>query len=266
MGKSDRRSRDQKRKARLKKRAERSGKHESLAYHGRKYKTDAFVGIIHATEVGIHEADVISDRTLTDDAVEAALESLIIQLRQRAMPVTGQTGAAADATAARDDLLEWNIRQNWARYAEQKPLPRREDLVGVLRTILGSLEFWRAESVHARGYLEFVEGFLKQTGVSVRKVGPEEAVYLEDNDEEDRLLDLGRDWIDDGDEDTAHAFSEEEDEALAAGETERVREVCRRLVDESMHEPEAAIVFQAALACAEANGSRAIESRSEERR
>ena len=52
MGKHDRRSHDQKRKAKLKKRAERSRKHESLAYHGNKYKTPEFVPVMYRTEVG----------------------------------------------------------------------------------------------------------------------------------------------------------------------------------------------------------------------
>ena len=45
MGKHDRLNRDQKRKAKLKKRAERSRKHEALAYTGKTYKTDEFAPI-----------------------------------------------------------------------------------------------------------------------------------------------------------------------------------------------------------------------------
>ena len=50
MAKNDRLSRDQKRRAKLKKRSERSHKHESLAYAGKKYKTDEFVPIFYRTE------------------------------------------------------------------------------------------------------------------------------------------------------------------------------------------------------------------------
>jgi hypothetical protein len=261
MGKFDRRSRDQKRKAQLKKRAERSRKHESLAYHGRKYQTDEYVGIIHATEVGIHESDVMSDRTLTDDAVEAALEALIVRIRQRALPPLEEAGAAGSGSEAADDLIVLNIRRNWMRYAETKQLPRREDLVGVLRTILGSLENWRAERMHSRGYLEFVEGFLKQTGVSVRKLAPEDEVYLDGDDEmEDRLLELGREWIESEDDDTAVAFNEEINEALADGEAEYVLEVCEQLVGESTHKPAATVVFHASAMRAQGMLNRQIES------
>src|SRR4051812_12625807 len=74
MGKFDRRSRDQKRKAKLKKRSERSPKHESLAYNGSKFRSDAYVGVLFRSEIGIYETFVICDRELTDDTVEAAIE------------------------------------------------------------------------------------------------------------------------------------------------------------------------------------------------
>ena len=76
MGKNDRQSRDQKRKAKLKKRAERSRKHESLAYAGTKYKTDAYAPLFFRTEIGIYESYVMCDRELTDDEVEAAIERI----------------------------------------------------------------------------------------------------------------------------------------------------------------------------------------------
>src|SRR3954451_12968813 len=82
MGKFDRRSRDQKRKAKLKKEAEKSRKHEPLAYHGGKYKTDEFIPLMLQTETAIYEADVVSGQALTDDDVEAELERLVLLLRK----------------------------------------------------------------------------------------------------------------------------------------------------------------------------------------
>jgi hypothetical protein len=60
--------------------------------------------------------------------------------------------------------------------ADRQALPKREDVIGVVRTILGSLETWRSQSMHSRGYLQFLEGFLKKAGVNVRRVGPDEMV------------------------------------------------------------------------------------------
>jgi hypothetical protein len=195
VGKNDRLSRDQKRKAKLKKRSERSGKHESLAYHGKKYKAPEFVPILHRTEIGIHESDVMLDRELTDDEVEAALERLIIRLRQKAIPTLAGKDLTTDSENEPDELLHWNIRRNWQIVAERGELPGRDDLIGVLRTILHSLEIWRGQSLHARGYLQFLEGFMKETGVQVQSVDPREVEILDIEDKSPRGL--GHDRNDD---------------------------------------------------------------------
>ena len=54
MGKHDRLNRDQKRKAKLKKRAERSRKHESLAYTGKTYKTSNSRRLMHDSACFAH--------------------------------------------------------------------------------------------------------------------------------------------------------------------------------------------------------------------
>ncbi len=195
MGKNDRLSRDQKRKAKLKKRGERSARHESLAYHGKKYKTPEFVPILHRTEIGIHEADVMLDRDLTDDEVEATLEYLIIRLRQKSLPLLDATDRPEESEG--EEIL-WNIRRNWQGLADQGRLPARDDLIGVLRTILSSLEVWRGQSLHARGYLQYIDKFMKETGVRVRKLDPSEVENLEIVDESPRVL--GQDPADDEDD------------------------------------------------------------------
>jgi hypothetical protein len=168
VGKNDRLSRDQKRKLKLKKRDERSRKPESLAYHGRKYKTPEYVPIIYQTEIGIYECHVIFDRTLTDDEVEAGLVGLIGLLREGADPAGPP---AQELTVTPDDrqvLVIECIRFRWQRLQERGELPGRDELVGILRTILSSLETWRSKNMHAQGYLRFLEGFLKDSGVNVR--------------------------------------------------------------------------------------------------
>src|SRR3954464_982109 len=91
MGGHDRLSRDQKRKAKLKKRGERSRTHESLAYAGRKYKTEENTPVFFRTEVGIYESYVMYDRELTDDAVESAVEKLVIRMREGPLPPPSDT-------------------------------------------------------------------------------------------------------------------------------------------------------------------------------
>jgi hypothetical protein len=184
MGKFDRRSRDQKRKAKLKKEAERSHKHETLAYHGQKYKSPEYVGVMLRTETGIYESFVMSDGTLTDDEVEADLERLILRMRQGPLPPFDANEGIGPGDGALESMTIWNIRRNWQYLEEQGSLPRRDDLIGVLRTILGSLATWRSQSMHTQGYLRFLEGFMKKAGVSVRKVSPEIELSFAPDEEE----------------------------------------------------------------------------------
>ena len=231
MSKKDRFSRDQRRKAKLKKRAQRSPKRESLAYAGGKYKTAEYVMILLKTETGIYESYVISDRTLTDSSVEAALESMIIRMRQRALPSLSEFDDASIRDDSGGDLVVWNILRNWKYVAEQQQLPVRDELIGILRTILHSLEIWRSESLHSRGYLHYLEGFLKQAGVSVRRVT--EDLEVIDDESDDALLELGRAWIVNGDADAEEEFGKAVEDLLEDGDAEYVIEICQQLLGET---------------------------------
>lgn len=231
MGKFDRRSRDQKRKAKLKKRAQRSTGHESLAYHGKKYRTAEYVPLMARTETGIYESYVMTDRALTDDEVEAALEELITRMRGGPLPPLDDTRAVTVTGEGSEDLVAWNVRRNWQDMAERQPLPAREDLIGVLRTILHSLEIWRSQSMHSQGYLRYLEGFLKKAGVEVRQVTADLEPIPEP--EEDPLLAAGRGWVHGGDGAAASGFAGQVEHLLRSGEAERVIGVCQQLLGET---------------------------------
>jgi hypothetical protein len=173
MGKKDAQSRDQKRKAKLRKRAKRSNKHVSMAYSGQKYQSEEFVTVMHRTEVGIYESYVIGERELTDTDVESALENLIGQMRKGSLPQLLDPDPITTTDDDEEDLVIGRITSQWRILAERDLLPGRDDLIGVLRTLLHSLEVRRGMSLHAQGYLRFLEGFMKQTGVSVERVGSE---------------------------------------------------------------------------------------------
>ena len=172
MGKRDNQSRDQRRKAKLKKRAERSRKHESLAYTGRKYKTDEYAAIFCQTEIGIYESYVMCDRELADVEVERAIERLVIRMREGPLPPPPDDGVLTLTEGGEEEFLIANIRRNWRVMEEKGALPGRDDLIGLLRTILHSIEIWRSQSLHSQGYLRYIEGFMKKLGVSVRQAMP----------------------------------------------------------------------------------------------
>jgi hypothetical protein len=231
VGKFDRRSRDQKRKAKLKKRAQRTVGHESLAYQGNKYKTAEYVPLMLRTETAIYESYVLTDRALTDDEVEAALEGLITRMRAGSLPQLDNTREVTLTGEDTEDLVAWNVRRNWQDMAERQPLPGREDLIGVLRTILHSLEIWRSQSMHSQGYLRYLEGFLKKAGVEVRQVTADLEPLPEP--EEDPLLAAGRDWVHGGDGSAASGFAGQVESLLRSGGAERVIGVCQQLIGET---------------------------------
>src|SRR5512142_1395119 len=231
MGKHDRLSRDQKRKAKLKKRAERARKHEALAYAGKKYKTDEYAPLFYRTEVGIYESYVMCDRVLTDDEVETASEHLVTLMRQGPLPPLSETGSVTLTEGDEEELVIANIRRNWQIMAEEGTLPGRGDLIGILRTILHSIEVWRSQSLHSQGYLRYVEGFLKKLGVSVRQVTPDLGPIPEP--EEDPLFALGRAWVAEGNKTAEAEFADQVGSLLHAGSADRVIEVCQQLLGET---------------------------------
>jgi len=231
MGKNDRLSRDQKRKAKLKKRAEYSRKRESLAYSGGKYKTDEYAPIFAQTEIGIYESYVMCDRELTDDEVEAAIERLVIQMREGPLPPHPETDVITITEEGEEDLVIANIRRNWRILEEEGTLPSRDDLIGILRTILNSISIWRSQSLHSQGYLRYIEGFMKKLGVSVRQATQDLQPLPEP--EEDPLLLIGRTWIAKGDKAARAEFADQVESLLRSGDTERVIDVCQQLMGET---------------------------------
>src|SRR5947207_12778197 len=97
-------SKDQKRKAKLAKRASRAPQPLAHAYSGNKYKTDELVPVFHRTEVGIYETFVMTNRQLTDRTVASALQKLVEQLRQGSLPPLDETGRVHQAGGTADDV------------------------------------------------------------------------------------------------------------------------------------------------------------------
>lgn len=168
MGKKDRHIRKKIRKQK----AKRTARPVALAYRGNKYRTDELAPTIFRTETGIYESFVITRRELTDHNVRSALETLILQIRQGTLSSPEEIGQYEPEGTA-EDLVIWNIRRNWQDLFQTTPHPGRSNLVGLLRTILGSIECWGSIAPESRGYLRYIEGFLKKVGVSVELVESE---------------------------------------------------------------------------------------------
>lgn len=166
----DQRSRDKKRRDKLAKKNQKQRRPVSLAYVGEKYKTDELIPLWMQTEIGIYEAFVITDRELVDGTVVTALERLIKKLRAGILPPLTSDAEIHYKTGQEEDLVIENIGRRWAIYFDEKWQPPRDKLIGVLRSILGSIEKARSPGQRSQSYLRHIAGFLtKKLGVSVQR-------------------------------------------------------------------------------------------------
>lgn len=254
-GKHNQRKQEKKRRV---ERAKRLARSEPLAYHGSKYRTDELVPLHLQTETGIYHAFVASKRKLTDAEVESALRRLILQLRRGSQPSLDDAspGESETAPSLEEEMVLLHIRLNWQRMQESGALPGRDTLVGVLRSILGSIETWKHAGAESRGYLEYIEGFLGRMGVHAESL-PEEALSElewadeeeedeeedeeEANDEElptelagvDDLEAIGRAWYRDDSPQVERHFHGVAQKMIESGQAAEVAEICRRLIAES---------------------------------
>jgi len=245
MSKKARLSRDQKRKQKLDKRNRRMPDAPALAYAGNRYRSKEFVKPLFETEQGIYDMYIISGRELTDSDVEEQIVELIDELRSR---------PAADliyeAAPEEDEAVDASVRSmilgHWSRLLEQGTLPRRDDLIGILRTILGSVDVWRSKSASSRGYLSHLEGFLHQLGYRVVAVNQHGEVRGEPTPDE--LYEVGQMWLA-GSPEARHRFTALASELIKCGQSPRVVNVAQRLLGEinSTSRPEFPILSELAI-------------------
>ncbi len=186
------------------------------ACHANKYKPAEHLEPMFCTERGIYRAFVASGRVLCDLDVRNALEGLIGDLHQ---------GDLTAAMATSDDLVSQMIRSSWE---EMPDLPPPDDRVGLLRTILGSIEVWSTPRANSRGYLSYLEGFMRKAGVRCEaQRSDEEAAEPPDSD----LLKIGRTWCA-GEEGAGTVFRALADQMVSDGQADQVADTCQQLIGE----------------------------------
>jgi hypothetical protein len=186
----DRRSCDQKRKAKLAKKNSTSRQPVSLAYMGDKFKTDELIPTWMNAEIGIYESYVMTDHKLLDHTVVAAIEKLIRQMRAAASPPLSDGAEIHYEVGLEEDLVVENIRRSLAKHYQTEWKPSKDQRIGVLRTILGSIEKMRGPGPRSQSYMHHIAGFLtKQIGVKVESFSKDMTPLPEPEDDE--LLKLG---------------------------------------------------------------------------
>ncbi|MBN1393885.1 MAG: hypothetical protein JW959_02555 [Pirellulales bacterium] len=216
----------------------------SQAYCGNKYRNEDSVPFLMQTEIGIYESFVITDRKITDHHVRRVLEGLIRDVRGGVDGNSSGLTSLDDSSAGDEEhLIAWSIRQHWDGYAQEAPLPGRGTIIGILQTILASVETWGNTSPTSRGYLRYLEGFMNDLGVHCRPLPPEigESIFDADADyesfqdedeeyEENVLLAAGRAWAS-GENSARVVFSSLAEEMIDNGEAEQVVQTVQQMLE-----------------------------------
>ena len=249
MAQKDRKRQQKKRQDKIAKRKNKLSQRKAIsansgthAYHGNKYKNAKHVELIVTTESGICFAYLASDRRLTDDLVVFEIEQLITDIRH---------GKIDDLLDDRPPVLEdqldgittWGILSYWDKDFEVNGVPSRDDLIGILRTLLGSISTRTGPGSKQRGYLQYVEKFLTdEIGVAfnIEQDLADQSQYDEESDEideldelDDELLALGQRWQESSLRQARIDFETEANHRILAGRGCDVVEICLELLDET---------------------------------
>lgn len=169
MSTKSRLSRDQKRKAKLAKRAEKRPANEVLPYEGRMYQSDEWVPHVYQTELAIYETILLSQRRLTNSQVKSALVQLVHHLRAGSPALLRDDEPDVPFAAGNEVAhVAWNIRRHWGILVDEVGPVRSDDLTGILRTLLNSIVAHAWRSGPDRGYVDFLVGFMKRAPFALR--------------------------------------------------------------------------------------------------
>jgi hypothetical protein len=227
----DQKKRDRKRKKKQEEKKRQARQAGSLAYLGNKYKSDELIPTFMHTEIGIYETYIMTDRKLVDQTVASSLETLIRMMRTGTLPPLTDTDAIHYEVGQEENLLIENIRRSWANHFATEWQPPKDKLIGVLRSILGSIQKVKSPGPQSQSYMKHIAGFLtKKLGVSVKAFTADRKPIPEP--EEDELVRLGRQWESDGDLEARAELFELATELMRSGQTRRVIDACHLLIGE----------------------------------
>ena len=118
------------------------------------YRSEPFVPFLFRAELAIHEADVARQGELLDGDVRDALRWMLGVLAAEdtiARLQTGLIGMEGQWLVRRDvkpcDLIVSRIAFNWQTQSASSWVPANDDLAGVLREVLKSLDVWQIKAI-----------------------------------------------------------------------------------------------------------------------
>jgi hypothetical protein len=222
---------ERKRKEKLAAQRRRERDREPLAYSGEKYKKEEFIPTWMHTETGIYQAYVVSGRKINDKIVVVAIEKLIRAIRANKLPPLSETETVRIETGHEEDLIIDFVRRSWKENFSPEWKPSADDFVGVLRSILGSIENVKSPGSFSQSYLKHIEGFLSsKLGITVRALDKDFQPLPEPK--EDELTRLGHAWTEDRDPEARAEFFELASHLIKNGQASRVYDTCCLLMGE----------------------------------
>ena len=106
-----------------------------------------------------------SNRTLTNEQVRTAFVQLIGELRGgMAAALPEDAPEVAFAPGKEVEHLVWNIRRRWRLMFGEYGAVATSDLIGILRTLLYSMEAQAWDRGASRGYVDFLYHFSERVG------------------------------------------------------------------------------------------------------
>ncbi len=183
-----------------------------------------------ATETGIIEADAVSKNTLTDRQVRAALEKLIEEIHEGKLGPVDTEASLSFKEGEEIEMITTLIRLSWADRLGMSPRPGDETMIGVLRSLLGSIETFTTPAPASRGYLSYATGFLRKLGVRVQMTRSPSQLS---EPPEDPFVEVGEAWVLDHDLVARGEFLRQAAAMMRRGEGQRVAEVAQLLLGQA---------------------------------
>jgi hypothetical protein len=142
---------------------------QPLAIDTDQFKKPRLAQVWLQTETAILEVYIATSKDISDQTVIAAIERLVRQMQAGPLPPLEVETHLAWKMGQEEDLIIENIRRRWVPLLEAENRPSKEDFIGVLRSILGTINLQKSPLPHSVGYLRYIGSFLEdKVGLKIR--------------------------------------------------------------------------------------------------
>lgn len=132
-------------------------------YEGSRYRAERWVPHVYATERAVYETILLTADKLSNQQVRAAFEQLVRHLRSNLPgPLPDGETETVYASGSEVEFLIWNIRNHWRQLVEEQGNVDKEDLIGILRTLLFSIQAHALDRGPRQGYVSFLREFMER--------------------------------------------------------------------------------------------------------